>query len=106
MSIKANPENIILFKVELGEHKGKNYLFKESNKRYQLLRAYVKNRPEAFRNQKYFLISGINLETNKWDYGNYSNAKPFTKHIPLPEVIYDIHNDKVYEYQGQLWVLQ
>lgn len=100
-----NTVNNMMLKVESGVHQGKSYLFEESNQRYSLLRMYVKNRPDKFRNEKYFLASGLKPDL-KWEFGNYSNSKPFTRNIPLPQIIYDIHNDKVYVNKGPLWTFK
>lgn len=91
-----------MFSPTEGEHKGKHYLFEESHKRFQLIRNYVKNRPAQFKNERWFLVTGIKSDM-KWDYANYSNSTPYTKHIPLPELVYDIHKDKIYEFKGALW---
>lgn len=102
LSNKLNSENIFLFTPIMGLHEGKNYLFIESNKRYSLLRAYVNKRPDRFKQEKYFLVTGVKPDMT-WEFGNYSNAKVYTKNVPLPELIYDIQKDKVYELKGQLW---
>ena len=99
MSLR-NPKNYILYTPIEGPHKGKHYLFVESNKRWLPLKNYVAKRPESFKENQFFLVANVN--GNKWDFGTYSKT-PHSKRLPLPEVIYDIQKDKVYEYKGQLW---
>lgn len=103
MSLFKNPVNCILFKPEHGLHIDKNYLFEESNKRWQGIRSYVKSRKEEFKDSHFFCITGLD-KNDKWKYGNYQD-KPSSSNLPLPEIIYDIKRDKVYVFKGQLWDL-
>lgn len=103
MALFKNSENYILLNPITGRHQGKNYVFKEVTKRFTLLRTYVKNRTNTFTDFPYFCITGVNSE-GKWEYGNYSHG-PSSEQLPLPEIIYDIERDKVYQFEGQLWDL-
>lgn len=96
--------NHVVFTVQVGDHKGKRYLFKESTKRFSLMKVYVANRKDQFKNNGFFLISGLQ-PNGKWEFSHYSN-KTFTNSIPLPEVIYDIDKDKIYVLKGQLWEIR
>ena len=104
MPVSKNTPNYITYSPKYGIHKGKNYLYIESNLRWFTIRNYIKGRPEQFKDFKYFLVMGYN-EDNKWDFGSYANSTS-TEKIPLPEVIYDIITDKIYHFRGQLWNLK
>lgn len=103
MSLFRNSENYIMVTPIAGFHFLKPYVFKETVKRYSLLRSYVSKRSEEFKDFPYFCITGVTIE-GKWDYGNYSLSAS-SKNLPLPEVIYDIANDKIYQCEGHLWEL-
>ena len=103
MSLFRNTINYIRFMPKHGTHKGKFYLFEESNKRWSGLRSYAKLRKEEYLNSRYFCITGLD-EQDKWKYSNYQDT-PSSANLPLPEVIYDILKDKVYVFKGQLWTL-
>ena len=103
MALQLNTENFIQFKTEHGPHKGNNYLYVESDKRWVTLKNYTKVRPPQFEGYRYFLVLGLQ-QSGKWEYGNYSN-KPSSEKVHIPELIYDLKLDKVYEFKGQLWML-
>lgn len=98
--VSTNSVNFLKMECLHGPHLGKFYLFEESNKRWAGLRAYVKNRKEPFEHAKYFCI--VNLDDNlKWQFGSYSD-EPSSDNLNIPEVVLDIHTDKVYILKCQL----
>lgn len=96
-----NSENYIMLSKP-GEKlaEPKYYLYKESNKRFQTIRNFAKNRPEQFQKSKYLLIAGMNGD--QWEKGIYSFT-PTHHALKLPHIIYDLKTDKIYQLEGQLW---
>lgn len=84
-----------------GKHTNKKYLFEESKLRWVSLKSYARDRKDEFKDSKYFCISGLD-ELDKWKFGTYQNTVS-SETLPVPELIYDIQNDKVYVFKGHLW---
>lgn len=103
MGLFSNSDNYIILVPKTGRNKDKQYVYKESSKRWTLIRNFASKRKEQYKNYPYFCITGLNAE-GKWEYCNYS-LSPSSAELAVPEIIYDIINDKLYVFEGQLWEL-
>jgi len=103
MGLFSNSENYIILQPKHGRNTGKKYVYKESSRRWSLLKHYIKNRTDQYKDHPYFCMSGIQQD-GKWDFGSYSFS-PTCENLPVPELIYHIPDGKVYVFEAQLWEL-
>lgn len=103
MSIIQNSENVIMVTCKYGEHKGKKFLFRESTKRFSKLRDYARCRKDEYRDSLYLGVIGIKRD-GSWNFSTYGN-EPSTLNLPMPHLILDIKNNKIYQIEAQLWEL-
>lgn len=98
-----NHKNRLIFKPDSGPMKGKSFLYEESNHRWGLLRAYVKNRKPLYKDAKFLLVKGIT--GGKWSFSLYSESVHHKK-LPIPDLVVNIQTDKIYRLKQPLSILR
>jgi hypothetical protein len=94
--------NYVMYTPNHGEFQGKYYLFMETAKRLLHVKNFVNRRNKYYQDKKYKFCLILGYDKGKVELGVYSETL-YNSKCPLPEIVYDIENGKIYVLKGQLW---